>query len=102
MTPMRSKRSKDRGTSTPPDAELPYRSLVERVPAIVYVDPVGPEPTSPTYVSPFVEQLLGYPAEVATGDPEWWRRPSIPRTASGCWRSGRRATRRVNRTDPIS
>jgi PAS domain S-box-containing protein len=78
MTPKRAKRPKGDGVETGHDAELPYRSLVERVPAIVYVDPVGPEPTSPTYVSPFVEQLLGYPAEVATGDPEWWAQALHP------------------------
>jgi PAS domain S-box-containing protein len=83
MSPMRAKRPKAKGSkggraSTDPEAELPYRSLVERVPAIVYIDPVGPEPTSPTYVSPFVEQLLGYPAEVATGDPEWWAKALHP------------------------
>jgi PAS domain S-box-containing protein len=59
-------------TAGAPAADPPYRSLVERVPAIVYVDPIGPDPTSPTYVSPFIETLLGYPAEVATGDPRWW------------------------------
>jgi PAS domain S-box-containing protein len=78
MTPMRGKRSKGGGDSTRHEADLPYRSLVERVPAIVYIDPVGPEPTSPIYVSPFVEQLLGYSAEVATGDPEWWARALHP------------------------
>ncbi len=78
MTPIRGKRSRGGGDSTRQEAELPYRSLVERVPAIVYIDPVGPEPTSPTYVSPFVEPLLGYPAEVATGDPEWWARALHP------------------------
>ena len=72
MTPMRAKRSKGGGVATDHEAELPYRSLVERVPAIVYVDPAGPEATSPTYVSPFIEQLLGYPPEIAMGDPEWW------------------------------
>ena len=78
MTPMRGKRSKGRGASTSHDAELPYRSLVERVPAIVYIDPVGPDPTSPTYVSPFVEPLLGYSPEVATGDPDWWAQALHP------------------------
>lgn len=53
--------------------ELPFRSLVERVPAIVYVDPAGPGPTSPTYVSPYIRDLLGYAPEDATkGGPEWW------------------------------
>ena len=78
MTPIRGKRSRGGGDSTRQEPELPYRSLVERVPAIVYIDPVGPEPTSPTYVSPFVEQLLGYSAEVATGDPDWWARALHP------------------------
>ena len=32
----------DGGVATEHEAELPYRSLVERVPAIVYVDPAGP------------------------------------------------------------
>lgn len=77
MTP-KAKRRKGRAVATGPDAELPYRSLVERVPAIVYVDPAGPDPTSPTYVSPFIEQLLGYSPEVATGDPQWWAKTLHP------------------------
>jgi PAS domain S-box-containing protein len=68
---MSAKRSED-DAATEQEVELPYRSLVERVPAIVYVDPAGPEPTSPTYVSPFIETMLGYPPEVATGDAGWW------------------------------
>ncbi|HET9671607.1 MAG TPA: ATP-binding protein [Actinomycetota bacterium] len=52
--------------------EPPFRSLVERVPAIVYVDPAGPGPTSPTYISPYITQLLGYAPEDATRGPEWW------------------------------
>jgi PAS domain S-box-containing protein len=71
VTPMSAKRSEDEA-ATEHEFELPYRSLVERVPAIVYVDPAGPEPTSPTYVSPFIETMLGYPPDVATGDPGWW------------------------------
>jgi PAS domain S-box-containing protein len=77
MTPMRAKRSKG-GVATEHDVELPYRSLVERVPAIVYVDPAGPAPTSPTYVSPFIEQMLGYAPEIAMGDPEWWAQALHP------------------------
>lgn len=78
MTPMRGKRSKSGAVVADHEAELPYRSLVERVPAIVYIDPAGPLPTSPTYVSPFIEQLLGYPQEVATGNPEWWTQALHP------------------------
>ena len=78
MTPMSAKRSRGRSMAADSEAELPYRSMVERVPAIVYVDPVGPDPTSPTYVSPFIEQMLGYSPEVATGDPEWWAQALHP------------------------
>ena len=77
MTPMRAKKWNGVGASEP-DVELPFRSLVERVPAIVYVDPAGPEPTAPTYISPFIEQMLGYAPEVATGDPEWWAQALHP------------------------
>jgi PAS domain S-box-containing protein len=52
--------------------EPPFRSLVEQVPAIVYVDPAGPGPTSPTYISPFITHLLGYTPEEATRGAEWW------------------------------
>jgi len=44
------------------------------VPAIVYVDPAGPEPTAPTYVSPFIRQMLGYAPDDSTGRTEWWAR----------------------------
>ena len=79
MTPKKTKRqAKPKARPPEHDVELPYQSLVERVPAIVYVDPAGPEPTAPTYVSPFIEQLLGYAPEVATGDPEWWKQALHP------------------------
>jgi PAS domain S-box-containing protein len=73
MAPITSKGS--RAAAAGDDAgseELPFRSLVERVPAIVYVDPAGPEPTAPTYVSPFITQMLGYSPEESTGRAEWW------------------------------
>lgn len=77
MTPMSPKRSEDDAASAH-EVELPYRSLVERVPAIVYVDPAGSEPTAPSYVSPFIETMLGYPPEVATGEGGWWARALHP------------------------
>jgi len=83
VSPLSGKRQpNDRGgngrVATEADVELPYRSLVERVPAIVYVDPAGPEPTSPTYISPFIRDMLGYSPEEATGDPDWWARALHP------------------------
>jgi PAS domain S-box-containing protein len=41
------------------EAEARYRTLVEQIPAAVYVDPAGAL-GSPLYVSPRVETLLGY------------------------------------------
>ena len=48
-----------------------YRSLVEQVPAVSYV--ARWEPGSPfAYVSPQIEQLLGFPAERWVAEPELW------------------------------
>jgi PAS domain S-box-containing protein len=79
MAPISSKAPNGKvATKAKKKGAVPYRSLVERVPAIVYVDPAGPEPTSPTYISPFIEELLGYAPELATGDPEWWAQALHP------------------------
>jgi PAS domain S-box-containing protein len=72
MAPITSKPGAVNANGTERSEELPFRSLVERVPAIVYVDPAGPEPTAPTYVSPFITQMLGYSPGEATGRGEWW------------------------------
>jgi PAS domain S-box-containing protein len=48
-----------------------YRSLVEQVPAVSYV--ARWEPGSPfAYVSPQIEEMLGFPAERWVGEPELW------------------------------
>jgi PAS domain S-box-containing protein len=47
-----------------------YGALVEQIPAIVYVD-VADERMSTTYVSPQIEELLGYTAE------EWLETPNL-------------------------
>jgi PAS domain S-box-containing protein len=80
MTPISSKPANGAGVGTEAAKgdEVPFRSLVERVPAIVYVDPAGPEPTSPTYVSQYIEELLGYTPDLATGDPTWWAQALHP------------------------
>jgi PAS domain S-box-containing protein len=72
MAPITSKSGVVNASGTERSEELPFRSLVERVPAIVYVDPAGPEPTAPTYVSPFITQMLGYSPAEASGRAEWW------------------------------
>jgi len=48
-----------------------YRSLVEQVPAVSYV--ARWEPGSPfAYVSPQIEEMLGFPAERWVAEPELW------------------------------
>ena len=51
-----------------------FRTLVEQIPAITYIDPLEPEPVPSLYVSPQIEDLVGIPSEEALRDPEWWVR----------------------------
>ena len=53
------------------EAEERYRTLVERVPAIVYVQEPG-EPSRTTYISPQNEAILGYAPEECLTDPDHW------------------------------
>ena len=53
------------------DAEERYRSLVERLPAIVYVDTADPPGTS-VYLSPQIAAILGYEPDEIVGKPEGW------------------------------
>jgi diguanylate cyclase (GGDEF)-like protein/PAS domain S-box-containing protein len=55
------------------EAEAKYRSLVEHIPAVVYLDPVDEDGDS-IYVSPQVRELLGISPEEWTGDQYAWRR----------------------------
>jgi diguanylate cyclase (GGDEF)-like protein/PAS domain S-box-containing protein len=50
-----------------------YGALVEQIPAIVYVD-VADENMTTTYVSPQIEQILGYTAQEYIDDPQLWER----------------------------
>jgi len=57
------------------EAEERYRTLVERVPPIIYVQ--QPYPARGTtydvaYMSPRVEEVLGWPPERFTNDPQFW------------------------------
>lgn len=52
-------------------AELRYRTLVEHLPLITYVDSAADGPSPPLYLSPQVEEILGYSRE------EWLERPGI-------------------------
>jgi PAS domain S-box-containing protein len=58
-------------------SEALYRSLLEQVPAVVYVDSNELEPAS-LYVSPQCEALLGRRPEEFLNDPSLWRRSIHP------------------------
>lgn len=61
--------------STPPeppgDAEARYRALVEQLPAVTYLDEVGPSDRT-LYMSPQVAALLGYTPEEMTREVPLW------------------------------
>ncbi|HXF72299.1 MAG TPA: EAL domain-containing protein [Actinomycetota bacterium] len=53
------------------EADAKYRTLVEQIPAIVYVD-VADESMSTAYVSPQIRDLLGISPEEYIADPDLW------------------------------
>lgn len=56
------------------EAELPYRLLVEQIPAVVYVealDRAKPE-TRMLYISPQIEPMLGYSVDEWLNEPLLW------------------------------
>ena len=59
------------------ETERRYRSMIEAIPAVVYVDELNEDPASEigarmTFVSPQIQQILGYPAERFTDDSRFW------------------------------
>jgi PAS domain S-box-containing protein len=63
------------------ETERRYRTLVEELPAITFIEapaPDAPRETRLTYVSPQVEQILGYLPEELTGDPTLFERTVHP------------------------
>ena len=53
------------------EAEARFRTLVEQVPAVIYIDS-NDEISSAIYMSPQVEDMLGYTPEEWLDDPELW------------------------------
>ncbi|MEO8292637.1 MAG: PAS domain-containing protein [Actinomycetota bacterium] len=70
-----------------PDA---YRSLVEGVPAILYIDEVD-DVSSNRYTSPQVVELLGFTPEEWSGDPDLWVRQLHPEDREGAIAAHRRS-----------
>ena len=69
-------RSRRRGSENQlRETEAKFRTLIEQIPAIVYIDPLDPpSPVESLYVSPQVERMLGIPQESTTSDRDWWIR----------------------------
>jgi PAS domain S-box-containing protein len=59
------------------EAEERYRSLVETIPAAIYIDAVD-ELSKGIYMSPQVEQIFGYPPEDWLARPELWEQGLHP------------------------
>jgi diguanylate cyclase (GGDEF)-like protein/PAS domain S-box-containing protein len=55
------------------DAEQRYRTLVEQIPAVTYVDPVD-DPDTSLYTSPQIEQMLGYTPQEWQNEKLWPKR----------------------------
>jgi PAS domain S-box-containing protein len=53
------------------ESEARFRTLVERLPIVTYVNPLG-FPIRTTYISPHIEKLLGYPVERWLTDDDFW------------------------------
>src|SRR5437867_3999741 len=51
--------------------ERKFRNLVEALPAIVYVK-TDESPYSTTYISPRIEEVLGYPRQAFVDDRAFW------------------------------
>jgi len=57
------------------EAEAKYRSLVEQIPAVTYIDvidPSDPKKVRESYMSPQIETVMGYAPEEVTADPDFW------------------------------
>src|ERR687890_582718 len=55
------------------DAEQRYRTLVEQIPAVTYIDPVD-DPDTSLYTSPQIEQMLGYTPQEWQTEKLWPKR----------------------------
>jgi diguanylate cyclase (GGDEF)-like protein/PAS domain S-box-containing protein len=55
------------------DAEQRYRTLVEQIPAVTYIDPVN-DPHTSLYTSPQIEQVLGYTPQEWQNEKLWPKR----------------------------
>ncbi|NWG34202.1 MAG: PAS domain-containing protein [Chloroflexi bacterium] len=71
--------------------EARYRSLLENIPATIYINSLQPEAPT-TYVSPQVEKILGYPRRAFTDDPLFWTKILHPDDAALVKQQSRRTS----------
>jgi PAS domain S-box-containing protein len=63
------------------EARVRYRSLVEAIPAITYLEhasPEAPEESRFAFISPQIEPILGFTPDEATSDPHFFERTLYP------------------------
>jgi PAS domain S-box-containing protein/putative nucleotidyltransferase with HDIG domain len=68
------------------EKEARYRTLVEQVPAVTYLDALDPQSQSglaSLYLSPQVAGLLGYAADELSRQPDWWLKHVHPEDRQG-------------------
>jgi len=91
-----------------PTLEASYRTLVEQIPAVVFMAPLDGNGIGQAYVSPQIEALLGYPRDEWIGNPILWYQSLHPEDrdrwsieAAGLFMTGEpvRAVYRVNARD---
>ena len=80
------------------EAEAKYRTLVEQIPAVVYLDPVD-EDSDSIYVSPQVVTLLGISQHEWLSDPYSWRRHVHPDDIDRVWQEYQLAFRANTKLD---
>ncbi len=66
------------------EAEGNFRRLVEQVPAVIYMDSLDENATT-TFISPGIEDLLGYTPEEWVGNPESWYGSLHPDDRDRAW-----------------
>ena len=71
------------------EAESRYRSLVETIPAVVYLDRID-EMFSSVYISPQIEPVLGYTPLDWEREPDLWRKLLHPEDRDAILEQGRR------------
>jgi PAS domain S-box-containing protein len=77
VTSLRDITDRKRAEQSLRDSENKYRTLVERIPAIIYIAALD-EASTTTYISPQIEAMLGFSPFEYRDDPDLWRKRLHP------------------------